>query len=115
MLATLMFALLEFIIIAIGFGVGYWLITAATKEENWKKIVGAVFGWILIIYAVIIAGMICFQWINYMQTGRLPVEFQCPMMRQMMQQKQQMQPGQMPGRMRGGMMQNMPEQPEQSE
>ncbi len=105
MLVTLTLALLKFIIIASGFGVGYWLIITAAKEENWKKILGTVFGWILIIYAVIIAGMICFQWINYLQTGKLP--FQCPMMQQM-QQRQQMQPGQMKdGVMQQGMQEKM--------
>ncbi len=97
MLSTIILGIMEFVVLAIGFAAGFWLIIAAGKEERWKRIMGSIFGWILIAYALIISTMICFKWIDYIQTGKLmegssmmsPMmkkEGGCPMMKQMMKQ-----------------------------
>lgn len=85
MLVTIMMSIAKFLVLAIGFGLGYWLITTAGREEKWKKILGAIFGWILIIYSIAIAAMICFQWINFMHGE--DIMYKCPMMRQKMYQQ----------------------------
>ena len=77
MFGTVMLMLQKFFVLAIGLTFGYWLIITAAKQENWKKIVGAVFGWILIIYTFVVSGMICFQWMEYLRTGKLMPS--CPM------------------------------------
>lgn len=101
MLGTIILAILEFIVLVLGFAAGFWLLIAATGQEGWKKTIGGVFGWILIIYALIITAMICFQWIDYMRTGRLIDMQGCPMHQMMQQQgsQGQMQQRRMPMQM----------------
>ncbi len=61
MLETIIMTILNFIVLAIGFTTGYWLITAAGREERWKRALGAIFGWVLILYSIVVSVMICFQ------------------------------------------------------
>jgi len=100
MFVTIMISITKLIVLAIGFGVGFLLITAAGRESAWKRILGAVFGWILVLYAVAITAMLCFLWIDYLSKGSITdgrggIMQGCPMMRQRMMQRpgmQRMQP-----------------------
>ena len=76
MLVTLMFAILEFFVYAIGFSFGFWLLTMAAKDEGWRKLLGQIVGWVLIVYSLIISLMIAFVWIDYIRTGKV---IKCPM------------------------------------
>lgn len=45
----------QIILLAVGFGVGYWLLTAATEQEGTIKTIGQTLGGILIVMALILA------------------------------------------------------------
>jgi len=53
-LMGLMLMYLIFIVLTFGFVAGYWLINSGYKHTNWLKILGLAFGWIIIVYAVIL-------------------------------------------------------------
>ena len=77
-----LFTILEFLVLAIGLTLGYLLLTMAAKQAGWKATLGVVFAWVLIAYAGIITIMLAYQCIIYQRTGKMPVEFRCPMMEQ---------------------------------
>lgn len=52
----IMFLTFILIVLAIGYGVGYWLlVTASEQNENWMSILGTFFGWVLIALSIFIA------------------------------------------------------------
>lgn len=80
--------ILDFILFVIGFGVGFWLlITAIEQEPKWLKISGSIFGWILIVMAIIISLFSCYYSIKFARTGYMTGG--CPMynMHKMMMQQ----------------------------
>ena len=70
MLFTLLLAGFEFLIIAVGFTCGYYLLTTAAKETDWKRVLGIIFGWILIGNSLVVALMTHYQWIEHLQGNR---------------------------------------------
>ena len=66
MLFTLLLAGFEFIIIAVGFTFGYFLLVFSSKEMGWKRIMGYIFAWLIITNAVVVALMSHYQWIEYL-------------------------------------------------
>lgn len=71
----------QIILLAIGFGVGYWLILNANQQEGSIKTIGQTLGGILIVMAMILAIFSCYYSMKiankgYMQGG-------CPMMQQL--------------------------------
>lgn len=78
----------QIILLAVGFGVGYWLIITAASQQGTTKAIGQSLGGILIVMAMFLAILSCYYSMKiankgYMQGG-------CPIQRMMQKQEQPM-------------------------
>lgn len=69
--------------LAIALAIGFWLLITAVKQEGWLKILGSVFGWIIITLAIISSIITCYSVIKYWDT----MTKSCPMYEMMRQDK----------------------------
>jgi len=70
----------QIILLAIGFGVGYWILITANKHEGRLKIIGETLGWILIAMAILSALFSCYYTMK-LASGNYPEG--CPINRMM--------------------------------
>ena len=74
---TLMYLNFVLIILAIGYGVGYWLlVTADRQDRKWMNILGTIFGWILISLSILISLLGLYFHVNHkeeMTAGGCPM------------------------------------------
>lgn len=96
--------------LAIALAIGFWLLITAIKQEGWLKILGSVFGWIIISLAIISSIITCYSVIKYRNAMTKP----CPMyemMRQGRMHQDMMDREEMPmmnGKQQRGMMNQQP-------
>ncbi|OGI30568.1 MAG: hypothetical protein A2287_10130 [Candidatus Melainabacteria bacterium RIFOXYA12_FULL_32_12] len=83
-LMTLAVLTFELIFLAIGLGVGYWLVVTALKQEGGIKTAGLIFGWLLIVMAFLITLTNCIVSIQNWRSGYM---MGSPTMQQMMEQR----------------------------
>jgi len=87
--------ILTFILLhlAVGLAIGFWLLFTAIKQEKWLKILGSVFGWLIIAISIILMLAASYSATKFSREGfRTPY---CPM-HEMMMQKHMMKPHMMP-------------------
>lgn len=76
--------------LSISLAIGFWLLTSAVKQIGWLKILGLILGWVIIIFATIVALTSCYMMTKHPFPGQFTKN--CPMY-QMMHQNRTQQEG----------------------
>jgi len=78
--------ILTFILLhlAVGLAIGFWLLLTAIKQEKWLKILGSVFGWLIIAISIILMLATSYAATKFSKEGFYSPH--CPMHEMMMRQ-----------------------------